>query len=65
VPCAALRPALAGGWKAPKAPLLAVPLNMTAAYSMWQNMDAALTWARQWAHDKPTLAQLHRSLLLL
>lgn len=45
----------AGGWKAPKTPLLAVPLNMTAGYSMWQNMDAALKWARTWAKGKPAI----------
>jgi hypothetical protein len=45
----------AGGWKAPKTPLLAVPLNMTAGYNMWQNMDAALKWARTWAKGKPAI----------
>jgi hypothetical protein len=47
--------ACAGRWQTPKNPLLAVPLNMTAGYSMWQNMDAALTWAKAWAKDKPSL----------
>jgi len=47
----------AGGWRAPKTPLLAVPLNMTAGYSMWQNMDAALAWTQKWAKGKPTLAR--------
>lgn len=47
---------LAGGWKAPKTPLLAVPLNMTAGYRMWQNMDTALSWARKWVKGKPILA---------
>jgi len=47
----------AGGWRAPKTPLLAVPLNMTSGYSMWQNMDAALKWTQEWAKGKPTLAR--------
>jgi hypothetical protein len=47
--------ACAGRWQTPKNPLLAVPLNMTAGYSMWHNMDAALTWAKAWVKDKPSL----------
>jgi hypothetical protein len=30
---------------------------MTAGYSMWQNMDTALKWAKQWVKGKPTLAR--------
>ncbi|KAI8472516.1 MAG: mannosyltransferase putative-domain-containing protein [Monoraphidium minutum] len=37
-----------GGWNAPP-PLMAVPLNMTKAYSVWTNMDAALKWTNEWA----------------
>jgi len=41
----------AGGWNAPKTPLLAVPVNMTAAYSMWTNMNESLHWAGQWVRQ--------------
>ena len=45
-----------GGWNAPDNPLIAVPLNMTAGYSMWQNMDAALKWTKEWSKGKPILS---------
>jgi hypothetical protein len=38
----------AGWWNKPKAPMLAVPLNMTAGYAVWRSMDAALKWTNEW-----------------
>jgi hypothetical protein len=49
----------AGRWQQPKAPLLAVPLNMTAGYSMWRNMDAALSWTKEWVKGKPLFTKRH------
>lgn len=37
-----------GRWQAPRAPLLAVPLNMTSGQAVWERMDAAIKWAREW-----------------
>eukprot|EP00775_Hariotina_reticulata_P006257 gene6257-6495_t len=49
-----------GGWKAPKAPLLAVPVNMTAAYSMWTNMNESLQWAGQWVRQHAPIIKTRR-----
>lgn len=53
----------AGGWNAPKNPLWGVPLNMTAAHVMWQNMDAAVVFAKDWVytqHKAPVLGNNRR-----
>jgi hypothetical protein len=49
----------AGRWQQPRTPLLAVPLNMTAGYSMWRNMDTALSWAKEWVKGKPLFTKAH------
>jgi hypothetical protein len=38
---------------------------MTAAYSIWQHMNASVHWAKHWAQGKPTLAKLRRQLMRL
>ncbi|GBF90799.1 hypothetical protein Rsub_03100 [Raphidocelis subcapitata] len=38
-----------GEWKQPRAPLLAVPLNMTAGYRAWLNLNESVAWANDWA----------------
>jgi len=50
----------AGGWHAPKAPLLAVPVNMTAAYSMWTHMNESLRWAGQWVPQHAPIIKTRR-----
>ncbi|KIY96839.1 hypothetical protein MNEG_11123 [Monoraphidium neglectum] len=51
-----------GWWNKPKAPMLAVPLNMTAGYAVWRSMDAALKWTNEWAPKHiPVLKKGRRS----
>ncbi|WIA31646.1 hypothetical protein OEZ86_002526 [Tetradesmus obliquus] len=57
-----------GGWNAPKHPLWGVPLNMTEAWTMWQNMEDGVVWAKNWTQTNAKIvarrrAQRRRSLL--
>lgn len=40
-----------GGWHAPRAPLLAVPLNMTSGYRLYTMLNTSLAWVNQWAPE--------------
>jgi hypothetical protein len=50
-----------GEWKMPRAPLLAVPLNMTDGWRLWEAMNASLAWTTEWgAQNVPALAAVGR-----